>query len=76
MTDKEYIAYAKNQINDLKEQRDKYKARIMVLESDLINQDKMLKENKNRFKEYEKQLEEKNKKIFELERKLERYERN
>lgn len=70
MTDKEYIAYAKNQISELKEQRDKYKARIMVLESDLINQEKMLKENKTRFKEYDKQLKEKDNIILNLKRKL------
>lgn len=69
MTDKEFIEYAK-------EKMEKLKARNMVLESDLTSLEKMLKENKTRFKEYEKQLEEKNKIIFELERKLERYERN
>lgn len=69
MSDKEFIEYAKEKL-------EKFKARNMVLESDLTSLEKMLKENKTRFKEYEKQLEEKNKKIFELERKLERYERN
>lgn len=70
MTDKEYIVYAKNQIKDLKEQCEKDKARIMVLESDVSSQEKMLKENKLRFKEYDKQIEELKRTIVVLKRKI------
>lgn len=64
MSDKEYIAKAKQEIERLR-------ARVMVLESDVIAQEKMLRQNKNRFKEYEKLLREKDSEILRLKRKLE-----
>ena len=64
MSDKEYIAKAKQEIERLR-------ARVMVLESDVIAQEKMLRQNKNRFKEYEKLLREKYSEILRLKRKLE-----
>ena len=56
MTDKEFI--------------ERLKARNMVLESDIKSQERMLKENKNKFKEYEKIIEELKKENIKLKRKL------
>ena len=56
MTDKEFI--------------ERIKARNMVLESDIKSQERMLKENKNKFKEYEKIIEELKKENIKLKRKL------
>jgi len=63
MTDKEYIEYAKQLI-------EKLKARNMVLESDIKSQERMLKENKNKFKEYERVIEELKTENIKLKRKL------
>jgi len=63
MTDKEYIAYAKQLI-------EKLKARNMVLESDTNLMEKKLKENKVRFKEYEKIIEELKRENINLKRKI------
>lgn len=56
MTDKEFI--------------ERLKARNMVLESDIKSQERMLKENKNKFKEYEKIIEELKTENIKLKRKL------